>query len=136
MSTHAMPFGTSLRPGGGVDFGFWAPDAPQVVLELGRAGHPMSRDADGWHRLRLDAARPGDRYRFRMPDGLRVPDPASRFNPEDVHGPSEVVDPEAYAWRDAGWRGRRWEEAVIYEDRKSTRLNSSHSELSRMPSSA
>ena len=44
-----------------------------------------------------------------------VPDPASRLQPEDVHGPSEVVDPAAYAWSDAGWQGRRWEEAVIYE---------------------
>jgi malto-oligosyltrehalose trehalohydrolase len=44
-----------------------------------------------------------------------VPDPASRFNPEDVHGPGEVIDPEAFRWEDAGWRGRPWVDAVIYE---------------------
>src|SRR3989304_5000688 len=49
------------------------------------------------------------------PRGRAVPDPASRRNPQDVHGPSEVVDPLAYEWRDAAWRGRPWEEAVIYE---------------------
>ena len=47
--------------------------------------------------------------------GCFVPDPASRFQPEDVHGPSEVVDPAAYAWADRDWRGRPWHEAVIYE---------------------
>ena len=50
-----------------------------------------------------------------LPDGLRVPDPASRYQPEDVHGPSEVVDAAAYVWRDTGWRGRPWHEAVVYE---------------------
>jgi malto-oligosyltrehalose trehalohydrolase len=71
--------------------------------------------ADGWHELFVPGAGAGARYRFVLPDGLRVPDPASRFQPEDVHGPSEVVDPAAHAWRDAAWRGRRWEEAVITE---------------------
>ena len=44
-----------------------------------------------------------------------VPDPASRFQPRDVHGPSEVIDPGAFAWQDHAWHGRRWGEAVIYE---------------------
>ncbi|ODN68959.1 Malto-oligosyltrehalose trehalohydrolase [Methylobrevis pamukkalensis] len=44
-----------------------------------------------------------------------MPDPGSRFQPDDVLGPSEVVDPAAFAWEDAGWTGRPWHEAVIYE---------------------
>ena len=44
-----------------------------------------------------------------------LPDPASRHQPEDVHGPSEVVDPAAHRWTDAAWRGRPWAEAVVYE---------------------
>jgi malto-oligosyltrehalose trehalohydrolase len=44
-----------------------------------------------------------------------VPDPGSRYQPKDVHGPSEVVDPTDYAWTDTHWRGRPWEEAVVYE---------------------
>ncbi len=44
-----------------------------------------------------------------------MPDPASRFQPEGLHGPSEVIDPEAYAWSDTDWRGRPWEEMVLYE---------------------
>jgi maltooligosyltrehalose trehalohydrolase len=47
--------------------------------------------------------------------GSKAPDPAARFQPEDVHGPSEVIDPAAYRWTDRGWRGRPWHEAVLYE---------------------
>ena len=117
--THVMPFGASMLDGGGVRFALWAPGLDQVVLEHGpvdaAASHPMTRDANGWHRLDVAKARAGDSYRYRLPDGLRVPDPASRFNPGDVHGASQVIDPHAYAWRDRAWRGRPWEEAVIYE---------------------
>jgi maltooligosyltrehalose trehalohydrolase len=75
----------------------------------------MTRAPDGWHEADLRGASPGLLYRFRLDDGLAVPDPASRFNPSDVHGPSELVDPAAYDWADAGWTGRPWHEAVIYE---------------------
>ncbi|HEY2256975.1 MAG TPA: malto-oligosyltrehalose trehalohydrolase [Variovorax sp.] len=117
--SHEMPFGAQVLDGGGVHFRLWAPAMEQVVLEWARGNEwedaAMQRSADGWHDATLAAARAGDRYRFRMPGGLRVPDPASRRNPDDVHGPSEVVDPGAYAWRDAGWIGRPWQEAVVYE---------------------
>ncbi len=76
----------------------------------------MERGADGFF-VRIDeSARAGSRYAFSF-DGrdLLVPDPASRFNPEDVHAPSEVVDPDAFDWADDRWRGRPWREAVIYE---------------------
>jgi maltooligosyltrehalose trehalohydrolase len=59
---------------------------------------------------------PGSRYAFRFEGvDVAVPDPASRFNPDGVHAPSEVVDADAYEWRDAGWRGRSFHDAVIYE---------------------
>ncbi len=57
----------------------------------------------------------GDRYRYRLDDDRRVPDPASRYNPLGVHGPSQIVDPRQFRWQDGDWRGRPWEEAVIYE---------------------
>ena len=60
------------------------------------------------------AARPGTRYRY-VVDGNPFPDPASRRQPEGVHGPSEVVDPNAYKWSDDDWPGRAWEEIVLYE---------------------
>jgi maltooligosyltrehalose trehalohydrolase len=115
-----MPFGASVLSGdGGVRFALWAPALAAVVLDYGLDGdtewHPMARGADGWHRLTLPGARAGNHYRYRLPDGQRVPDPASRFNPADVHGASEVIDPNAYVWHDGSWRGRPWNEAVIYE---------------------
>ncbi|HEV7266971.1 MAG TPA: malto-oligosyltrehalose trehalohydrolase [Falsiroseomonas sp.] len=111
---HRMPFGADLRKDG-VRFRLFAPAHATIGLELDGADPLPMRTADGWHELHVAQARAGIRYRFVLPDGLRVPDPASRFQPEDVHGPSEVVDPAAYAWHDSGWIGRPWEEAVIYE---------------------
>ena len=58
---------------------------------------------------------PGTRYRMRAPSGRLLPDPRTRFQPDGVHGPSEVIDPDAYAWGDDGWRGLELEDLVIYE---------------------
>jgi malto-oligosyltrehalose trehalohydrolase len=75
----------------------------------------MRSGGAGWYEVAIADAGPGTRYRFVLPDGSRVPDPASRYAPVGVHGPSEVVDPDAFQWSDAEWRGRPWDEAVLYE---------------------
>lgn len=113
---HAMGFGAHLLEGG-VRFRLWAPDHDKIALRLEGQDTPlpMRPQVDGWHELVTDRAGVGSRYRFQLPDGLCVPDPASRFQPDDVHGPSEVIDPSAYSWHCAEWRGRPWEEAVLYE---------------------
>ncbi|MBV8589294.1 MAG: malto-oligosyltrehalose trehalohydrolase, partial [Acetobacteraceae bacterium] len=110
-----MPFGAELRADGMVRFRLWAPPHETVQVELEDGNAAMEQLGDGWHELVTNRARAGTRYRFVLPDGLRVPDPASRYQPEDVHGPSEVIDPAAYIWSDAGWNGRAWEEAIVYE---------------------
>jgi len=74
--------------------------------------HPLRRLDQGWFEATVREARAGTRYRFRIDEDVVVPDPASRFQPEDVHGPSEVVDPD-YAWQASDWRGRPWHEAVM-----------------------
>lgn len=112
---HRMPFGSELQAET-VRFRLWAPSHSEIGLEIdGAEPVSMERIGQGWHQLVTDRARSGSRYRFVLPDGLRVPDPASRYQPDDVHGPSEVVDPSFYAWGDAVWRGRAWESAVVYE---------------------
>src|SRR5437899_213556 len=58
---------------------------------------------------------PGASYLYRLESGQAVPDPASRAQSDDVHGPSLVVDPASYHWRHTDWQGRAWHEAVIYE---------------------
>jgi malto-oligosyltrehalose trehalohydrolase len=112
-----MPFGAELRSDGSVRFRLWAPSHPAVSIEVSGAGKPipMERLPEGWHEAVTREASAGSLYRFILPDGLRVPDPASRHQPQDVHGPSMVVDPASYAWHDADWRGRPWEDSVIYE---------------------
>ena len=117
---HEMPFGAQLAANGGVRFRLWAPDAERVTLLLEgtvrNAELPLARNGDeGWREAVVRQAEAGSRYRFRIDDGLAVPDPASRFQPEDVHGPSEVIDPRAFRWACADWRGRPWEEVVLYE---------------------
>ena len=111
---HDMPFGAAPRGEGQFRFRLWAPGETRVTLEVGEALAPMQRGDDGWHECTLEA-RAGTRYHYRLADGVTVSDPASRFNPDDVHGASQLVDPREYLWRDAGWRGRPWAEAVIYE---------------------
>jgi 1,4-alpha-glucan branching enzyme/maltooligosyltrehalose trehalohydrolase len=88
-----------------------------LCLTDGQHEQVLAMDArgGGWFELTASEAEAGTRYRFEVNGALRVPDPASRFNPDDVHGPSEVIDPAVFAWQDATWRGRPWEEAVIYE---------------------
>jgi 1,4-alpha-glucan branching enzyme/maltooligosyltrehalose trehalohydrolase len=113
-----MPFGAQITAQG-VRFRLWAPGCEQVGLciENGRGEPvlPMAACGDGWFGLTVPRAGAGTRYRFAIDDGLRVPDPASRFNPNDVHGASEVIDPAAFPWQDDAWRGRPWETAVVYE---------------------
>jgi malto-oligosyltrehalose trehalohydrolase len=115
VSRHSMPFGAEAAAGGGVRFRLWAPGAKSVDLSLGNRIFPMGPQPGGWHEHVEPQAGPGTRYRYRIDGELLVPDPASRFQPEDVDGPSEVVDPQAYKWAAHAWTGRPWTEAVIYE---------------------
>lgn len=113
---HTMPFGASLLDAGGVRFRLWAPGVAAVALRLDDSQElPMASAGSGWFELTVATAHAGTRYSFQLPDGLLVPDPASRYNPDDIHGPSEVIDTAAFEWSDNDWRGRPWEEAVIYE---------------------
>ncbi|MFC4171471.1 malto-oligosyltrehalose trehalohydrolase [Microvirga sp. GCM10011540] len=111
---HEMPFGATITDDG-VRFALWAPTAQEVALVLDGAERPLTQEDGGWHRLTVPEARAGSRYAFRIDGGLVVPDPASRFQPDDVHRESVVVDPAAYTWSDGNWTGRPWEETVLYE---------------------
>jgi len=95
-------------------FALWASAAEKVELLLEDGAFPMERAEDGTFALTTEAL-PGARYRYRVDGEGEVPDPASRHQPEDVHGPSAVVDPEAFEWGDGDWKGRPWEETVLYE---------------------
>ncbi len=103
--------------GGGVLFRLWSPEAERASLVLEDSAEPLEMESagHGYFELRADDAAPGTRYRFSIDGGNAMPDPASRFQPEGVHGPSEVVDPAAYAWQDQTWEGLPQEDLVFYE---------------------
>jgi maltooligosyltrehalose trehalohydrolase len=112
---HTLPFGANFASDGHVDFRIWAPSVASLTLEIdGAEPVAMSAQEDGWFIAALPCPA-GTRYRYRLPDGLAVPDPASRLQSGDVHGWSVVWDANAYRWRKGAWIGRPWHEAVIYE---------------------
>ncbi len=95
-------------------FRLWAPSAEAITLQLeGKEPLLMARSADGWHQIAAECG-PGRRYRFGVGD-VAVPDPASRMQAGDVHGWSVVTDPSSYRWQNSAWKGRPWEEAILYE---------------------
>jgi 1,4-alpha-glucan branching enzyme/maltooligosyltrehalose trehalohydrolase len=117
-----MPFGASILSDGGIRFRLWAPAAKQVELRLEKGTHEdisllMHPLTDGWFEFEASPlqAPAGTLYHYRLDDELNVPDPASRANPHDVHGPSQAIDATAFMWQDSAWQGRPWQEAVIYE---------------------
>jgi malto-oligosyltrehalose trehalohydrolase len=111
----AYDHGPRWLPRGGVRFRVWAPGQASLGLRIESAqARAMKAGRQGWHELDVADAQPGARYGFELSDGSVVPDPASRFQPDDVHGWSELLAPSQYQWRVA-WQGRPWEEMVIYE---------------------
>ncbi len=104
---------------GGVRFRVWAPEQEvgRVVLYRpeGREELALERDDLGWFQATVPGAGPGDHYRYRFGSADPLPDPASRYQPEGVGGPSEVVDPHAFRWSRSDWGGRHIREMVIYE---------------------
>jgi len=100
--------------GNAVLFQLWAPDASVVSVRIGdRAPVGLKQDGEGFWKIWCKAA-PGDLYKYEI-DGRLVPDPASRFQPEDTGGPSQIVAPNSYTWKNRYWHGRPWEESVFYE---------------------
>jgi maltooligosyltrehalose trehalohydrolase len=98
-------------------FRVWAPLAQEVQVEI--EGHSPPRFAlhpggDGCHQAEVHGVRGNERYRY-LVDGKALPDPCSRYQPEGPHGPSQIVDREAYQWKDQSWRGIGLEGLVLYE---------------------
>lgn len=114
-----MPFGAHILDDGRVNFRLWAPgadkvelclqgDAPEIILS-------MAAEAGGWYGITTGLAGNGFYYQYRINGKHYVPDPLSRYQPQDVDGSSQIIDPEEWLWQDSGWKGLPWEEAVFYE---------------------
>jgi maltooligosyltrehalose trehalohydrolase len=110
-----FPFYGALPSDNGTTFRVWAPDADSMMLVCEEdAPVPMEPVGNGLFETKTEAP-PGTRYWVERNGTDRFPDPASRFQPEGVHGPSQVVDPRAYTWSDGDWTGVDRQNLVIYE---------------------
>jgi len=96
-----------------VEFRAWAPNATRAAVRVGTRDHDLVAAGDGVWEATVEAVA-GDDYLYVL-DGEAWPDPCSRFQPEGVRGPSQVVDPSRFSWTDGGWNGVALDDLVIYE---------------------
>jgi maltooligosyltrehalose trehalohydrolase len=103
----------------GTTFRVWAPGSVRVEVVIrnaaGETARALDECGDGWFEATFADVRAGTRYCLRLDGGEMYPDPLSRFQPDGVHGPSQVVDPSGFDWTDADWAGCRLDELIIYE---------------------
>ena len=121
-----LPVGAEVQPGDGVHFRVWAPQRQRVeaVLERGAGPGsegeavtvPLTAEGNGYFSALAPRARAGLLYRFRLDGGGDLyPDPASRFQPQGPHGPSQIIDPGQFRWTDQSWGGVPLHGQVVYE---------------------
>jgi maltooligosyltrehalose trehalohydrolase len=115
--TQTARIGTTRLGDGTWHFLLWAPNAPSVSIHLKDKDQfvPMDALEHGYHRAVMNSLPQNARYVYRLEDGRELPDPASRFQPEGVHGPSQIVDTAAFPWTDQSWKGRPLAGSIFYE---------------------
>jgi len=114
-----MDIGATVLDEGGVRFRLWAPKARKVSVHLlsgqARGLQDLTQEEMGYFSATISGCADGDLYLYRLEEGDERPDPASRCQPEGVHGPSKVVDASRYRWDDENWRGMPLEDYILYE---------------------
>lgn len=113
---YQYPFaGALLEDDHGIcNFTVWAPEQQKVGVLLKGELHELTADAMGYWSKTIKGVMPGDPYKYRLDDGVDYPDPASRWQPAGVHGPSAVAS-RKFDWTDRGWKGLSLGEMIIYE---------------------
>jgi maltooligosyltrehalose trehalohydrolase len=97
------------------EFEAWAPRARTLAVRVAGDEHPMHPADGGWWKARVENAGPGADYSFIIDGGGPLPDPRSPYQPDGVHGPSRLIDHDAFEWTDASWQARPLSSAIIYE---------------------
>jgi maltooligosyltrehalose trehalohydrolase len=117
VSVNPAPLGATRLSDGSWQFLVWAPYAREVGLYLCTRDQlvPMAPLKTGYHQTVVQELESGAQYFYCLDDNRGLPDPASRFQPQGVHGPSQVVELEGFEWTDHGWKGRALEDSVFYE---------------------
>ena len=112
-----MNLGAYLKSGT-CTFSVWAPFSKKVevkILSPDEKAIPLVKNGMGYWSGMVENVSPGIQYVYRLDDKKERPDPASRFQPLGVHGPSQVIDPDEFAWGDKGWKGMPLKNLIIYE---------------------
>ncbi len=110
--------GATPVPGGGVHFRVWAPRVRQLSVFLPRRQGtpvPLSAEGNGYFSGVVAGIAEGERYLYLLDGKTARPDPAARFQPEGVHGPSQVVALDRYTWHDLDWTGVPLADYIVYE---------------------
>lgn len=113
-----MKIGANYLGDSKCEFRVWAPFLKDVKLKFiapKKKPLPMQKDANGYWQVRAEGIAPGTQYFFDLNDTVDRPDPASHFQPQGVHGPSEVVDHHSFQWTDSDWRNIPLDQLIIYE---------------------
>lgn len=115
-ASRRLPIGAEVLSGGGVEFRIWAPKCQQVevLLRDSTKTSALRSEGNGYHSGVVRDAVVGSHYWY-VVNGNRFPDPASRFQPEGPHGPSQVIDPATFVWTDQSWSGCKLAGQVVYE---------------------
>ena len=125
LSAHSRryPIGAELLPTGGAHFRVWAPKCKEVAVQVDQSGSwstngsetfELEAEGGGYFSARVPSAQAGLLYKLKL-DGGSFPDPASRFQPEGPHGPSQIIDPRQFKWTDLDWRGIHRDGQIFYE---------------------
>ena len=109
----------------GTNFRVWAPDSQKVEVLIFPddvstetsvfTSHELRRQHDGYFKAHIRGVSPGQCYKYRLDSGHPLPDPVSRYQPQGVHGPSQIIDPTVFEWTDQDWRGVTLDDLIIYE---------------------
>ena len=113
--TRRLPIGAEYGGDGYTHVRVWAPAAQRFDVIVGSKSTTLESEATGYFSGTIEA-KPGTLYQFRIDEGKQLyPDPASRFQPDGPHGPSEIIDPTTFQWTDTNWRGATLADQVLYE---------------------
>jgi maltooligosyltrehalose trehalohydrolase len=113
-----MKVGATYLGNNHCEFTVWAPLLRSVAVEIvapEKRSIPMEQDERGYWKVTVEDIAPGTEYLYQLETETSRPDPASQFQPQGVHAPSQVIDHGTFNWNDADWAGIPLEELIIYE---------------------
>ncbi|WP_232065226.1 alpha-amylase family glycosyl hydrolase [Rhodocytophaga rosea] len=113
-----MKVGTEYLGDGKCSFTVWAPEKNTATVHIVSPKEQfleMNKTKEGYFQLTVENIYPGATYFYRLDSGQDLPDPASHFQPEGVHGPSQVIDHSNYQWKDKVWKGIESKDMILYE---------------------